>query len=152
MSPESRARVRAAWLAALLLVAGCSSQPSAPVSVGVERIAGVASGSVDSLRPTLRWPPVSARPPGTSRLTYDLRVWRVEGGYPVELAYVREALPEPHHTLAEPLQPATEYAWSSRARLEVEGQVRLTDWRVTYGTRFGVLPHPLYPRFRTPGE
>lgn len=68
----------------------------------------------------------------------------------MELVYARDGLPEPHHTLTDSLQPATEYTWSSRARLEVDGQVRLTDWRAAYGTRFGVLPHPLYHRFRTP--
>ena len=114
-----------------------------------QRISGLAADPVDSLTPTLDWPAVSP-PSEPSRVTYELRVWRVEEGYPMELAYVRDGLPEPRHTLTAPLQPATEYAWSSRARLEIDGRVRLTDWRATYGTRFGMVPHPLYRRIRTP--
>ena len=152
MSRKSRGRGRAAGcLAAVVLIAGCASQRPASESEGLERFANLAPGGVDSLTPTLSWPAV-APPPGTSRVTYELQVWRVEGGYPVALVYGQDGLAEPRHTLTESLQPATEYAWTSRARLEIDGRVRLTDWRATYGTRFGVLPHPLYPRFRTPSD
>ena len=129
---------------------GCGASPRpVPVSPGLERIGAFESVRADSLTPTLRWPPV-APPPGLARVTYELRVWRVVHEYPRELVYVREGLPEPQHTLTEPLKPATEYAWTTRARLESDGRVRLSDWRVPYGTRFGVLPHPLYARFVTP--
>jgi len=151
MSRRSQSREwTVAYLLAGVLIAGCASPRPAPVPVGVVGLASLAASPVDSLTPTLTWPAMTA-PAGTARVTYELRVWRLEGGYPAELVYMRAGLPEPRHTLSTPLRPGTEYAWASRTRLEVEGHVRLTDWRAPQGTRFGVLPNPLYSRFTTPG-
>jgi hypothetical protein len=116
-------------------------------------------GFVNSLQPTLRWKSF----PG-SNMTYDLRIWRSQDGWnPTELIYSREKLVESYHTLETPLQPSTWYLWTVRARYEMAGKTRVTEWAtITRKPRpiFGVmtlglayiLPTPdlKYFRFLTP--
>lgn len=89
-------------------------------------------------------------------VTYDLRIWRAEDGFPGELVYQREALPEPSHTLEYPLAPSTLYFWTVRARFQLNGRTRVTPWAVTQ-ERHGYSPDRLdrvtndfYYRFTTP--
>jgi len=81
-------------------------------------------GFVDSLQPTLRWQSFQG-----SNVNYDLKIWRSQdGNNPTELIYSRERLIEPYHTLETPLQPATCYLWTVRARYKTAGQTRVTEW------------------------
>jgi hypothetical protein len=112
-----------------------------------------------TLQPVLRWPPVS-HPRGAaaadtgqgdgSRVTYDLRVWRADNGYPVTLVYERTALPESSHRIEEALEPSTDYVWSVRGRFLVDGHVRVSDWSLLQAPRLPLVPHPFLRRFRTP--
>ena len=127
----------------LLLVAGCGAGGPLPVS-GLRpeypevRRGGVfplpATAKVHSLQPTFRWEPFSGSQDyeankavalgRISNVTYDIKIWRP----PAELVYAREGLPEPSHTLEEPLAPRTFYYWTVRARFELDGHPRVTDW------------------------
>ena len=95
-------------------------------------------GTVDSLRPTLRWSAFpreldreklpSALVEKISDVTYDLKIWeaeRCEGG---RLVYERTGLPFPEHRLETPLAPALRYFWSFRARFTVDDRPMATDW------------------------
>lgn len=95
-------------------------------------------GTVDSLRPTLRW---SAFPRELDReklapallekirdVTYDLRIWEAERCERGRLVYERAGLSSPEHPLETSLAPAQRYFWSFRARFTVDGQPMATDW------------------------
>ena len=127
----------------LLLVAGCGAGGPLPVSglrpeyPEVRRgrvISWPVAAKVGSLQPTFRWESFprphgheadKAVPQGRiSNVTYDIKIWRP----PAELVYAREGLPEPSHTIEEPLAPRTFYYWTVRARFELDGHPRVTDW------------------------
>lgn len=167
------------WLLWLTCLAGCATtvpvsglRPEYPEArykfFGPE----VAWINVNSLQPTLRW---EAFPRQQDReadkkgvigrirhVTYDLKIWRVEEEYPLEyparLVYFRRGLPEPWHKIEDPLEPSTKYFWSIRARFELEGHPRVTQWGVTENphnptvTRLPLVPNPFHYRFETPSE
>ena len=98
--------------------------------------------NVDSLTPTLRWhglPPELAGA-GTDRVatvglpsvSYDLAIWKgmpirpVEGPQPP--VYYRTGLTGLQHQVDEPLEPATYYSYSVRARFPLDGRPRITPW------------------------
>ena len=144
---------------------------------------------VDSLQPTLLWEPVprpedhEADKEGVLKrirnVAYDLKILRALDNYPIELIYARQGLPEPSHSIEEPLEPSTKYFWTIRARFELDGHSRViawggwlthrggaeTDWdRLTpHGSgrkkssykslnswRQALVPNPFYYRFKTP--
>ncbi len=114
---------------------------------------------ITPLQPTIRWEPSRKHHP-----TYDLRVWREAGGVVGDLVYQREGLVEPSHKIEEALERATIYFWSVRARYQVDGRHRITEWSkrsVTSSTAMDwltlgvtkLLPDPValgYYQFRTP--
>ncbi len=123
-------------------------------------------------------------------VTYDLRIWRAGGVlssvcaapcvppseaayrfgpgvcgdvcvFPAELVYERRELAEPVHTVESPLAPATPYLWTVRARFDLGGQPRVTQWGVLLRSdrepklpprRDPTLPSLGYYRFSTPKE
>jgi len=96
--------------------------------------------TVDSLRPTLRWqafPRVSdlERSPGfagrISAVRYDVVIARERNLAPAEIVYHGEGLGEPHMTLQTALLPGTRYFWTVRARFELDGRERVTEWATT---------------------
>jgi len=95
-------------------------------------------GTVDSLRPTLRW---SAFPRELDRekldpallkkisdVTYDLRIWEAERCERGRLVYERTGLAVPEHRIESSLAPAQRYFWSFRARFTADGRPMATDW------------------------
>ncbi len=71
--------------------------------------------------------------------------------------YSRRGLPEPWHKLEEQLAPSTKYFWTIRARFELDGLPRVTQWGVMKGraddppvARLPVIPSPSHYRFSTP--
>jgi hypothetical protein len=124
---------------------------------------GIAFFEVDSLQPTFRWESFP-RPQDLNEdkdgliaridnVTYDLNIWRAQDEYPVEVIYSRQRLLVSMHVMEEPLEPSTKYFWSVRARFEVEGRTRVTEWGVALGSgRSPVVPNPFYYRFKTPSE
>lgn len=168
------------WLLGLVWVAGCATAAPAPVSglrpeypdarknaLSLE----ILFEEVDSLQPTLRWE-VFPRPkdleaakddlPSRIRqVTYDLKIWQVDDHssieYPGELVYTRQGLPQRSHKVEEPLNPSTKYFWTIRARFELDGHLRVTQWGVTGSTyrntnRTWFVPSSSYYRFKTPSE
>ncbi len=144
---------------------------------------------VDSLQPTLLWEPFprpqdhEADKEGVLKrirnVAYDLKILRALDNYPIELIYARQGLPEPSHSIEEPLEPSTKYFWTIRARFELDGHSRViawggwlthrggaeTDWdrltphasrweRTYYESldswRQALVPNPFYYRFKTP--
>lgn len=128
---------------------------------------------VDSLQSTLRWEafprPADLEGDREGRLsrirnvTYDLRIWKFKAGslpflwYPGELIYLRSALLVPTHRIELKLEPNTRYLWSVRARFELDGQQRVTEWGALlkyngreYDPRTAQIPALNYYRFWTP--
>jgi hypothetical protein len=117
-------------------------------------------------------------------VTYEVRVWRAESPaaglcilfppeyasdavgkgpcvFPGELVYARRRLTSPFHEIESPLVPATVYLWAVRARFELDGQPRVTQWSVLTAKgrnqllpeqRAGTLPSLGYYPFKTPVE
>ncbi len=160
-------------LAGLGLVVGCAGRVSVPVS-GLRPHYPEPSlkfVEVDSLQPTLSWE-AFPRPINLavdkeemrgqiSNVTYDLRIWRADEEspreYPAEIVYARRGLRGPWHTIEQPLMTSTLYFWSIRARFELDGQPRVTQWGVTKRSYPGVppfrhVPHPDHYRFETPSS
>jgi hypothetical protein len=96
--------------------------------------------TVPTPQPTLRWqrfptaetqqqaPELVAR---LRRIRYDLVIARESNLAPEHVVYLREGLPEPQHTLEQPLEPGARYFWTVRARFELDGRERVTDWGST---------------------
>jgi hypothetical protein len=161
------------WLVCVLLCfcAACTLPPP-PVSGLRPAYPAPWGPKVDSLVPTLRWESFPrptdlgvdaegwvARIQG---VTYDLRIWRTVRGdfpsiYPGDLVYSRDGVPEPLHTVETPLAPDTSYLWSIRARFDLDGEMRVTEWSMLKfpnegisGPRAPRVPPLAYYRFKTP--
>lgn len=102
---------------------------SPPVEIGLFSKLPVFT-KVDSLTPELSWYPLSDEdllsPP--TDVTYELRIWKTQGGSSGELVYLRRALVETHHRLEVPLEPASTYLWSVRASFTLDGRRQVTEW------------------------
>ena len=169
-----------AWARAalcLLLLPGCAYNASIhglrPVSPP-QRMGAMMSDSnpgleypvVASSRPVLEWeafvPPQGPTANNTAprHITYDLRIWETSQGSPAYLVYERIALPSPIHQVEHRLRYGTRYFWSVRARFEINGETRLTDWSRSLhpyrpfasADRPGEIPASNYFRFATPGS
>jgi len=82
--------------------------------------------TVTGLAPTLRWESL----PGDN-VTYDLRIWKATGavgGHPGEVVCNKENLVVPAYTVESGLEALQPYYWSVRARFEIDGMPRLTQW------------------------
>ena len=152
-------------LGVLLMVTGCFQLPVSGLQPEYPKDRGLyQSSKVDSLQPTFRWEPFP-RPQDYEadnervlmrirNVAYDLKIWRVEDDYPVELIYARQGLPEPFHKIEEPLEPSTKYFWRIRARFELDGRPRVTGWPLGFNpSQYNLpnpVPHPFYYGFKTP--
>lgn len=117
--------------------------------------------TVESLRPTMRWQTfprandIAAVPGDMGRVKnvrYDLIIVRERNLAPAEVVYKREGLPEALHTLETSLSPATHYFWTVRARFELDGRERVTEWGSTHymvREQYAAPSHASY-RFKTP--
>jgi hypothetical protein len=117
--------------------------------------------SVWSLTPTLKWQPstLMAGDHTISSMRYDLAIWKAINPYhadsdsfsdarfsrgnvwvsvdALEIAYERQDLTETSHTVETALEPGTEYAWSVRARFDLNGETRVSEWSLV------MMPEPL---------
>lgn len=119
----------------------------APPDGSMPRFGGRGSARVDveAGHPTFRWEAFRVDDARGARvvneavrphdITYDLRIWRAEDGFPGDLVYARTALREPVHTLEEPLDPSTLHFWTVRARFRLNGRTRVTPWAVVADRR-----------------
>jgi hypothetical protein len=116
--------------------------------------------AVDGLRPTLEWeafPRASdlARAPELAgrirKVRYDLVIARAHNLAPAGIGYRRNGLEATSHTVQGSLQPDTRYFWSVRARFELDGRERVTEWGVGDYRALGCLTTPSSDsyRFRT---
>jgi hypothetical protein len=100
--------------------------------------AGLHFAPASSLAPLLRWEPFPrpvdreslepAQLAAIGNVTYDLRIWEVEGCERGGLAYQRAGLADTQHRLEGRLAPAARYYWTIRARFTYEGAAMVTRW------------------------
>jgi hypothetical protein len=149
--PEVRVTSRFALVFVVLLLASSCTVKSSVFGLKPEypenRIGGLYRSDtnkivfveVDSLQPTLRWESFP-RPQdlkedkalsAIKNVTYDLKIWRSEGGYPAAIICSKQGLNEPHYRLEEPLEPCSRYFWTIRARFELGEKVRVTEWGIS---------------------
>ena len=163
------------WVSLSLLGAGCSPpisvyglRPEYPELSRNTFDNDITFVGVDSLQPTLKWEPFTKLLERADRenlqgrigaVTYDLQIWR--GTFrPVELVYEQRGLEHPWHKLAATLQPSTRYFWTVRARFELDGDYRVTEWgklreglrKTNRPRRSNIVPDPDYYRFETPAS
>lgn len=116
---------------------------------------------VSSTRPTLRWQAfpreqdIELKPEDMARVTnvrYDLVVAEESNMMPGRVVYRRYGLTSASHALGVTLKGGTRYFWTVRARFELDGRERLTEWSSThYMARQGITaPSAFSYRFRTP--
>jgi hypothetical protein len=117
--------------------------------------------TIDQLRPTLRWQAfprpsdIVAAPEEMNKVRnvrYDLAIAREQNLAPVEIVYRRRGLIGTEHSLEQPLTRATRYFWTVRARFELNGEERLTEWgSVHFQARENLTAPSQYSyRFKTP--
>ena len=129
------------------------------------RDAEVLPSTVGSVEPILSWEtfPKESDPDTAEKIrdvSYDLRVWVLDGKSRGPLIYERYYLPLPTHQLDNPLRPYTTYLWSVRAHFELNGRQLVTPWSYSRITREGGriwcfddgIPEHSYFRFRTPAR
>ena len=147
-----------------------------------------AAPKVDSLQPTLIWEPVPGRhdmpqpiwdwSPETKpfiaapferirNVRYDLKIWRMvtdnlwrdREEFPEEVVYERKGIEGTSHKLLQPLEPDTWYVWSVRARFELDGKSRVSEWSLSGSAisrekarRTGQIPLGDLYRLKTPSR
>ena len=139
--------------------AACGVQPRDPPPARGWAMAPEAV-PVKSLRPVLSWEAVPPRddyqalPAGARDLRYDVRVWRLADGIPVELVVDRVGLEKPAYPVEAALLPATQYAWSVRLRYTADGHPRALRWSAADAPRYapwGVRAAQLHYGVEHPG-
>ena len=139
----------------------------------------VEPAAVASMPPTFRWerfprPWDSEGPDGTRRaitkVRYELKVFDVledeSWPRPGQEVYRAIDLPQAEHRISVELEPCTRYFWTVRARFELDGLTRVTEWAGAYRAALGPEQKPwnlrrgatgpkpswFYFPFVTPGE
>lgn len=165
-------------LALLCVASGCA--PRVVPAVGLRPLPLLTYGEpiishVDSLQPTFRWEaflrPEDLKVDKAGWLalarnpTYELKILRAEDyipaeedyvpawlvlAFPAELVYARSGLTEPVHTVEIPFAPDTLYLWTIRARFELNGEPRVTEWGSRRIFTTVVIPPLGYYMFKTP--
>ncbi len=116
--------------------------------------------TVDGLHPALSWqafPRESdlARTPELagriSKVRYDLLIAREHNLAPAGIVYRRDGLPGTTHAVQGGLQPGARYFWTVRARFELDGRDRVTEWASTHYQALNRMtsPSPFSYRFKT---
>lgn len=117
--------------------------------------------AVEELQPRFEWEAfpragdIAEAPDEMSKVadvTYDLIIASEENLAPAEVVYQRTGLILPEHTISISLQPEKRYFWTVRARFNLDGRSRTTEWSSTsYFAREKItVPSHFNFRFRTP--
>jgi hypothetical protein len=124
----------------------CGPQPISPVCrYNLEFLKKeVKCAAIDSIQPTLKWTKwtsFSMPPNGSDRveklpylndISYDIKVYRIENDFPVELVYEKNNLTDCFHKIERSLSPSTTYFWTVRARHKVDGNDQATKWYLKF--------------------
>ena len=120
--------------------------------------------TVGSLRPTLHWEAfprasdITVAPEEMGRvknIRYDLIIARENYLAPAEVVYSRQGLSDTMHTIEISLSSNTRYFWTVRARFELDGRVRVTEWGTTPPMRpgqFSSSSQGSYETFTSPSQ
>jgi hypothetical protein len=171
-----RSRERFGCLGLLLLVGACAPdaviglRPEYP-PIGQLFPYGHEFVEVDSLQPTFRWESFPRKQDRMAdkegilshltSVTYDLQIWLAENGLPSARVYAKQGLTDTSHRINQPLARATMYFWTIRARFQINGESRVTEWGMSdWGPNRSrqrnlttdFFPNPFYFRFRTPAR
>ena len=117
--------------------------------------------SVDGLRPTFRWQgfprdtDITAAPEKMGRVRnvrYDLIIAPEQNMAPGKIVYRRDGLTDSVHTIQKTLKANARYFWTVRARFDLDGRERVTEWGSMDPTWFEWLASPSSwsYRFKTP--
>jgi hypothetical protein len=117
--------------------------------------------TIDRLQPTLSWQKfprasdIKIAPEEMGRVTnvrYDLIIARERNLIPGDIIYRREGLAKNAHKIEIVLQPKTRYFWTVRARFDLDGRQRVTEWGSTHFVMREkcTAPSHLSYRFQTP--
>ncbi len=115
--------------------------------------------TVNSLQPVLKWEQFPRAQDSTlmgriSNVTYELHIWKIgEENHDPELVYEEKGIAGPSHKIGHSLEASTKYLWSVRAKFELDGKPRVTEWgRPQLGKvrRPNVFPDLYFYRFQTP--
>ncbi len=117
--------------------------------------------AVENLRPHFKWEAfprpsdIAAAPDDMARVSnvkYDLIVAKEENMAPGELVYRKDGLASPNHAIAVALQSGKRYFWTVRARFDLDGRARVTEWSSTHFIAREQVTAPSRHsfRFRTP--
>jgi hypothetical protein len=117
--------------------------------------------TVTGLQPLLRWQDfpresdLRASPAEMGRVKnvrYDLLIASEHELAPAGMVYRRDSLPAAEHRLTTSLAPNTRYFWTVRARFELDGRERVTEWGTTHYLARDQLTSPssYSYRFKTP--
>lgn len=111
------------------------------------------------LQPTLRWESFpreydliggDGQPHKITNVRYELRVMtpapirKVFGdmiSVPIEQIYHVRDIPQPYYKIENSLNPCSTYIWTVRARFEIDGRDRVTEWAGTYA-EYGTYRRP----------
>ena len=113
--------------------------------------------TVGTLQPTLRWQSfpresdVRLLPEEMGRvknIRYDLIIARERNLEPAEVVYRRDGLPDCVHKVEMPLSYGTCYFWTVRARFELDGRQRVTEWGSTHYYVWGQFTAPTSYSYR----
>jgi hypothetical protein len=118
--------------------------------------------AVDGLRPRFKWEAfprpgdIAVAPEEMKRVSnvkYDLLIAKEENMAPGVVIYQQQGLQSPEHVINLSLQPDSRYFWTVRARFELDGRSRITEWGSThFAVRERITAPSQYSyRFRTPG-
>lgn len=119
--------------------------------------------AVETLSPHLKWEAfprpgdIAKAPEDMARvrnIRYDLLVAEEENMAPGEVVYRKDGLTSPDHTMIGALQSGRRYFWTVRARFDLDGQTRVTEWSSThFAAREQITaPSRFSFRFRTTGN
>lgn len=117
--------------------------------------------TVTGVQPTLRWQSfpresdlrvAPAEMGRVKNVRYDLLIAREHELAPAGIVYRRDGLPSAEHRPATALAPNARYFWTVRARFELDGRERVTEWGTTHYMARDRLTSPssFSYRFRTP--
>lgn len=99
------------------------------------------STTISAAEPVLRWESFPRRQDAAvlgenydtrvSNVRYELRVWHDRDAEPLEI----KGLTRPEWLIPAAFEPGRSYHWAARARFDLDGRPRVTQWTIRRGAR-----------------